>query len=307
LVANNLAAVHIFEISAENRKMARLPKIVIESIALPIGNYEDIGLRALRLLGEASVIFCEDTRKVKSLLESRGIASKSKWISIPGDEEWNFDFSKFAAGASDGDIWAVVSDAGTPVLNDPGRAIIEWARNEGLRVGVVPGPSAVTAALQWSGGFGVPLVFLGFAPKEKNPKSVNWEKFFAVAESVATVIFFDTKHQVINTLDALLERGLSETPLYVAREISKEHEELLFGTVKSLRDIFAARLAKNEPIGELTLVMKGVVAAERKSVISLEALKSFRKASTKDAAKWAAEVTGLSKGDCYQAFLEDHE
>ncbi len=285
--------------------MARLPKIVIQSIALPIGNYEDIGIRALRLLGEAAILFCEDTRKVKGLMESRGVASTSKWISIPGDEEWSFDFSRLAEGASDGDLWVIVSDAGTPVLNDPGRAIIEWARREGLPVGAVPGPSAVTAALQWSGGFGVPLVFLGFAPKEKNPKSVSWEKFFAAAESVGTVIFFDTKHQILSTLEALIARELSEAPLFIAREISKEHEELLSGTVGELHHIIQGRLQKNEPIGELTLVMKGLPGIAKSSLVNLEQLKAFRKMSTKDASKWAGEVTGLSSRDCYQAFIEE--
>jgi 16S rRNA (cytidine1402-2'-O)-methyltransferase len=285
--------------------MKRLPKVRVVSIALPIGNFEDLSFRAARLLSEAQIIFCEDTRKVKSLLEHHKIASRAKWISIPGDEEWNFDFTKLASGMTDGDLWTLVSDAGTPVVNDPGKALVEWTRTEAICMEIVPGPSAVTAALQWSGGFGLPWVFLGFAPKEKNAASKEWDRFFAGLQNVGTAVFFDTKHQVLTTLKALQERNRGSDPLFVAREITKEHEELLWGTVDEIEVILRKRLEKDEPIGELTLILKGLEISSRAVTVTLEQLRQLRSAPTKEASKIAAEISGLSARECYQAFIED--
>ncbi len=280
------------------------PKIDIQLLAMPIGNPGDLSERGRRALESARVVFCEDSRKLQALSRDLGISSKAQWISIPGDEEWHFDYAALARAMEDGDTWILVSDAGTPILNDPGRALVEWARKEGHSLKVLPGPSAVTAALQWTGGFGLPFVFLGFAPKTKSKESQDWKKFFEIGAGAKTLIFFDTRHQIEGTLAALIELGHGKQDLFIVREITKTYEELLQGSVEELFEMISKRLKAGEALGELTLVLRGWESTKVEAVY-LETLLRLRKAPTKEASKIAADLTGLSARDCYQKFIED--
>ena len=120
-------------------------------------------------------------------------------------------------------------------------------------------------------------------------------------------MFFDTRHQIQKTLEALIHREHGEVPIFIAREITKTHEELLSGTVSEVYEAIKTRLEKDEPIGELTVVLKGFGPADQRVSVSLETLKKFRSSSTKEASKIAAEITGRSARDCYQALIEENE
>jgi 16S rRNA (cytidine1402-2'-O)-methyltransferase len=275
-------------------------------LALPIGNPEDLTFRGKKTLEVARVIFCEDSRKLQALLKDRQIQTAAKWITIPGDEEWNFDYSELARSMKNGDVWVLVSDAGTPGVNDPGRALVEWALQNGKKVQALPGPSAVTAALQWCGGFGLPFSFLGFAPKLKATSQQDWKKFFAPGANSKTLVFFDTRHQVLATLQALIDLGYAKKELFIAREITKTFEELLQGNVEEMHALLTTRLKNEGPLGELTLVLKGW-AQDEPAAISMDLLMKFRSASTKEASKIAAELSGMAARDCYKMLLDKED
>jgi 16S rRNA (cytidine1402-2'-O)-methyltransferase len=277
----------------------------VHLVALPLGHPKDLGARAGSILESARFIFCEDTRKLQRLVQELGLQTRAKFVSLPGDEEWSASWDRFLEDADDTPIWALVSDAGTPIVNDPGKALLEHARRNEWRVTAVPGPCAPILAWQWSGGFGLPFSFVGFAPKAKGPGVKALEDFFAPLSSARSFVFFDTRHQVLTTLAHLEATGLGERRLYLAREMTKSHEELLEGSVRALRELLEKKLAADEGLGELTFVLEGAPAeasVQASTAASLEDLVEVRKGGAKAAAKIAARLSGRSVSDCYDAF-----
>ncbi|MEO5667763.1 MAG: SAM-dependent methyltransferase, partial [Bdellovibrionota bacterium] len=203
-------------------------KLVVTLLALPLGNPEDLSLRGKRALAEADRIFCEDTRKLHQLVQALGVSLKEngRVTSLPGDEEWNFNWRYLEEEADrlKGPYSVVlVSDAGTPGLNDPGRALAEHAMKNGWDLKALPGPSAPILALQWTGGFGLPFVFWGFAPKARGK---NFREFTATLRASKTLACFETRHQIVETLESMNEAGLGETRMHLCSEMTKTHEEL---------------------------------------------------------------------------------
>ena len=211
-------------------------------VATPIGNLEDVTLRALRILREVSVIAAEDTRRTARLLQHYSISTPTtslhkhnEGLRAPALLE------RLAAGES----VALVSDAGTPVVSDPGADLVASAHAAGIRVEPIPGPSAVLAALSASGLPAEHFLFLGFPPVKAKDRKL-W--FVSLAEQDVTTIVYEAPHRIRQTLSDLLE-SLGDHRIAVGRELTKAHENLAVCTIsKHLR-------LQSEPRGEYTLVI----------------------------------------------------
>lgn len=271
-------------------------------VATPIGNLEDITLRAVRVLREVAVVAAEDTRRTGNLLRHLGI--DTRLLSLHEHNE-HARIPPLLARLAAGESVAIVSDAGTPGVSDPGMRLAEAAVSAGIRVEPVPGASAVLAALT---GSGVPLssfAFLGFPPiKSKDRK--QW--LSDLVTSRHTVVFFEAPHRVRRTLGELAEL-LGERQIVAARELTKIHEEFIRGTAHQLLTRLEA------PKGEFTLVVPPASSAEvapSEAVSDEEIAVLFvhttenMSASRKGALRIVAEKTGRSVNEVYDA-IERHK
>jgi len=214
-------------------------------VATPIGNLEDVTLRALRVLGEAELVLAEDTRRTRVLLERHAVDARPRSLHAHNEAARTTQALDVLAG---GGAVALVSDAGTPLLSDPGYVLVRSALERGVRVDHVPGPSAILTALVVSGLPPYPFTFLGFAP----PRSAKRKKFFSrMATYDHTVVFFESPHRVIRSLEDLLE-VLGDRPVAVARELTKMHEEVLRGP---LSEVVANLQGRPSIKGEFTVVI----------------------------------------------------
>jgi len=287
---------------------------VVTLLALPLGNPEDLSLRGQRALSDADRIFCEDTRKLHQLLQSLGIVLREgcRVTSLPGDEEWNFNWKYLEDEASrmkSAYRVLLVSDAGTPGLNDPGRALAEHARAQGWDLKALPGPSAPILALQWTGGFGLPFTFWGFAPK---PRGKAFRDFVGALRAAKTLAFFETRHQIVETLEALVELGLGETRLHLCREMTKTHEELWTGSVAEILEQVCNKLEKDDAIGELTLLLEGEgrpsdAPRSEDPLLLARRILEVKTLPPKAASKLLAELSGLDKGEAYRLLVESKD
>lgn len=217
-------------------------------IATPIGNLEDITLRALRLLREVRLIAAEDTRHTRRLLARYEIATPT--ISYHEHNKLVRQ-DRILAALAEGDV-ALVSDAGTPAINDPGYELVVAAIAAGFTVAPVPGPSAPLAALVASGLPTAQWTYLGFLPSRRSERRAFLEQYAALT---TTLICFETPHRLRAALDDLLE-ALGDRRICVARELTKLHEELVRGAISEAIAHFAA----HDPRGEFVLVIEGFVA-----------------------------------------------
>ena len=211
-------------------------------VATPIGNLEDITVRALRVLREVAVIAAEDTRRTAHLLARHGISTPTTSLHQHNES------AKSAAiieRLQRGDDVALVSDAGTPTVSDPGSELIRAAIGVGIRVEPVPGPSAVLAALTASGFETSAFTFLGFPPTKAKDRNLWFERLMSVG---GTVVFFEAPHRIAATLDDL-RRVAGDCTVSVSRELTKAHEETVRGHISVISQLF------NAPIGEFTVVV----------------------------------------------------
>jgi len=271
-------------------------------VATPIGNLEDITLRAVRVLREVAVVAAEDTRRTGNLLRHLGIDTRLLSLHEHNEHE---RIPPLLARLAAGESVAVVSDAGTPGVSDPGMRLAEAAVSAGIRVEPVPGPSAVLAALAGSGVPWNSFAFLGFPPiKAKDRK--QW--FSDLVTLRHTVVFFEAPHRVRRTLGELAEL-LGERQIIAARELTKLHEEFIRGTSQQLM----ARL--DAPKGEFTLVVPPASSAEEAPAVAVsdeEIAIMFGQTtdkaavSRKAALRIVAERTGRSVNEAYDA-IERHK
>ena len=214
-------------------------------IATPIGNLEDITYRAVRLLKEVDLIACEDTRRTRKLLAHYGI---SKPLASYHEHNEERRAAELLERLRAGEDVALVSDAGMPVVSDPGYRLVRKAAEEGIRIVPVPGPSAALAALAASGLPSDRFLFLGFLPPSGARRR---ETLRRIAEADVTVILFEAPHRILTTLEDLAE-AIGDRPLVAAREMTKIHEEFLRGTAEEVR----RELARRDSIkGEFTIVI----------------------------------------------------
>ena len=214
-------------------------------VATPIGNLDDITLRALHMLESVPLIAAEDTRHTMKLLTHFGL--RKQLISLHAKNEAR-QLQTIVARLEQHDI-ALVSDAGTPALSDPGVRLVAAAVAAGYPVVPIPGPSAVLAALVSSGLPTNQFTFLGFLPRKRG----ELERLIReTAQAKRSFVFFESPHRIVKTLD-IMASALGPRSLVVAREITKVHEEFLRGTPATLLEHFA----KSPPRGELTVVVAG--------------------------------------------------
>lgn len=221
-------------------------------VATPIGNLEDITLRALRVLKEVDVIVCEDTRMTKRLLERYEISNKQ--LTTYNEERSSVASEKIIGWLEEGKNLALVTDAGTPTISDPGAKLVSIVREHfGAEVTIVavPGPSAVTAALSISGVPTSEFLFLGFPPHKKGRQTL----FRAIGEEQRTVVLYESPHRLMKTLTSLAETLSPDRRVVVVKEITKIHEEVVGGTAAEVLSYFESNPDKVR--GEFVVVVSG--------------------------------------------------
>lgn len=273
---------------------------VLYVVATPIGNLEDITERAARVLGEVELVLAEDTRRVRTLLGALGLAVPVE--SFHGDTHPD-KRARLVARLAEGAHMALASDAGTPVLADPGAALVAEAAAAGVTVSPIPGPSAVTAALSVCGFGGDRFEFAGYAPRRAEERR---EFLRAAARSPLTTVLFETPHRLRACLEDLRTVAGDSQTLVLCRELTKLHEEILRGTVAEA----IARFVDDEPRGEITLVLPAGPSAEELPGPGEDAIRAAATrllelgVGTKDAAGLLAELTGRGRNEMYALVLE---
>ncbi|MFB3828361.1 MAG: 16S rRNA (cytidine(1402)-2'-O)-methyltransferase [Bryobacteraceae bacterium] len=260
-------------------------------VATPIGNLEDLTFRAVRVLKEASVIACEDTRQTRKLLDHYGIAAPT--ISYHEHNE-AARAGELAARMESGETVALVSDAGMPLVSDPGYRLVRAALERGIPVQAIPGPSAALTALAASGLPADAFHFAGFLPPKKSQRRKALE---ALAGDPATLIFYEAPHRILETL-LDIEETLGPRPVVVARELTKIHEEFLRGTAARIREVLAGRESVK---GEITLLVGKAPAPPPDDTPIGQAVEEAMRGglSRMDAIKAVARRRGLPKREVY--------
>jgi 16S rRNA (cytidine1402-2'-O)-methyltransferase len=256
----------------------------------PIGNLEDVTLRVLAALREADIVACEDTRRTRVLLDRYGV--KGHLVSYHEHNE-RARARELVKRMLEGKVVALVSDAGTPLVSDPGFVLVRECVAAGIAVEVLPGPSASLAALVASGLPADRWRFAGFLPRKRS----ELERAF---DSADTLVAFESPRRVGASLAALASVD-PDRPVAVARELTKLHEEVVRGTASEL----AERYAAEPPKGEIVLVVGGAPAGASDSGPALDALRRLVEAGAKPrpAASVVAELTGIPANTLYRELM----
>ena len=261
----------------------------------PIGNLADVTLRVIDALRDADAIACEDTRHTRVLLERHAIATPL--LSVHEHNE-RARSGELASRIAAGETIALVSDAGTPMISDPGFALVRACVDAGVTVEVLPGPSAVTTALVSSGLPAERWLFAGFLPRRRGELA----ELFARAEQ--TLVAFESPRRLAATLATLAELD-GERPAAVCRELSKLHEEVRRGTAAEL----AERFARAAPRGEIVLVVGAAAgghdaAARERALVALRELVDAG-ARVRPAARAVAKLAGVGANELYRALTSE--
>ncbi|HEX4467153.1 MAG TPA: 16S rRNA (cytidine(1402)-2'-O)-methyltransferase [Solirubrobacteraceae bacterium] len=258
----------------------------------PIGNLQDITLRALRELSEADLIACEDTRHTKVLLDRHAIEGP-RLVSF---HEHNEDARApaLARRIAGGEVVALVSDAGMPVVSDPGYALVRACLDAGVTVEVLPGPSAVPTALVASGLAPESWRFVGFLPRARAAADALFDN------AVETLVAFESPRRLAATLERIAARD-PERSVVVCRELTKVHEEVRRGSAGEL----AAHYRAHQPRGEIVLLCAPAPPGEPQRERALAALRALREAGARPrpAAAVVAELTGVSANELYRELV----
>lgn len=216
-------------------------------VATPIGNLEDITLRALKVLKEVDLILAEDTRVTRKLLTHYDVDRPIKSYHQHSSEKKKLEILR---RLGKGESIALVSDAGTPGISDPGNELIDFIlkRSEKVPIVPIPGASAITTALSISGFSVSKFLFLGFLPKRKRKKLFEWIK-----SGGFSIAFYESPHRLLKTLDFLEEEMGGNKRIFIARELTKLHETLYRGKLSEVR----AQLEKERVKGEIVVVVEG--------------------------------------------------
>lgn len=261
-------------------------------VATPIGNLEDLSARATRVLDAVDLIAAEDTRRTRGLLSTINV--KNQLIAYHDHNEFEQTpvlIEKLTGGKS----VALVSDAGSPLLSDPGTMLVRAARASGIPVVSVPGPSAVIAALSIAGLPTDRFIFEGFLPRTSGPKA---DRLSEIATDSRTIVFYESVHRLVNTLEALKTHFGTDRIIFLCRELTKIHESVYEGTVGDLCE----RLGTGIPLkGEFVLLVGGKadeISAEDDELIRIFNL-LVEEMSPKTAVSLTARITGASRNQVY--------
>jgi 16S rRNA (cytidine1402-2'-O)-methyltransferase len=254
----------------------------------PIGNLEDVTLRVLAALRSADVVACEDTRRTRVLLDRYGVHASLVSYHEHNERSRAAELVSRMAG---GEVVALVSDAGMPLVSDPGHVLVAGAVAAGVPVEVLPGPSAALAALVASALPADEWRFVGFLPRKAGDLAEVWR-------SAETVVAFESPRRLAASLASLAAVD-PERPVAVCRELTKVHEEVVRGSAASL----ASRYAAAEPRGEIVVVIGGASGAVADEAPALDALRRLVEAGARarPAAAVVSELTGVPANTLYRA------
>jgi 16S rRNA (cytidine1402-2'-O)-methyltransferase len=274
----------------------------LQVVATPIGNLNDLSTRAHQALAEADLIAAEDTRHTLGMLQTMGISKPM--VSLHAYNEGQ-RVPDLLARLGAGEVIALVSDAGTPLLSDPGYELVSAAATAGFEVRVIPGASAITAALAVAGLPTTRFCFEGFLASRSRERRSQLAR---LAGETRTLVFFEAPHRIAETLADMAREFGKERRAVVARELTKAHETIYRGTLNELVEL-SARDA-NFQRGEITLVVSG--AEEVASTVDLQMLKRTLELLSKElppgrAASIAAQLTGASRSEAYSMLHEPEE
>ena len=282
-------------LAPENKRMIEQKKPgTLYVVATPIGNLEDISYRAVRILKEADLIACEDTRHTAKLLHHYGIdkptVSYHEHNEAARAEEL---VAKLTAGLN----VAQVSDAGMPGISDPGYRVIKLAIERGVKVVPIPGASALVAALAGSGLPTDSFQFLGFLPARSGERRTLLE---SVRDVQQTTVVYEAPHRIAETMKDIVELLGAERPVVLARELTKVHEEFIRGSAAEV----LAGLQQREIKGEITLLIgksKGFPQAQKKNLVSrMQEIMREQQLDENGALKVLAKEQGISKSEAYR-------
>ena len=262
-------------------------------VATPIGNLGDLAPRAIEELARADVVCCEDTRRTGRLLQHAGVRARE--LCLVNDHTEYGAIPKLLDRLDAGERSAIVTDAGTPGISDPGERLVAAAAAAGHAVLVVPGPSAVIAALVASGLPTARFVFEGFLPRKGVARD---QRLLELAREPRTVVCYEAPHRVARTLTDLANAFGSTRRVAIARELTKLHEEVWRGTLAD-----AVQWAANEPRGEIVLVIDGAPAAappDEHALLEALCAQLALGATVKDASTEVATRFGVSRRAVYE-------
>jgi 16S rRNA (cytidine1402-2'-O)-methyltransferase len=266
-------------------------------VATPIGHLEDVTLRALRVLREVDLVACEDTRITGRLLRAYGIAAATTSY-FEHNERWKGD--RILAVLREGRSVALVSDAGTPAISDPGFRLVREARAGGLPVVPIPGPSAAVAAVSVSGLPTDRFLFVGFLPARARERRRRLQE---LAGERPTLVFYESPQRVVQALSDMIE-ALGDREAFLCREATKVHEEYRPGLLSQLRAELAGRPSVR---GEIVLVVAG--ATESAAAVAEDPVDLYRRLAAegrtrREAVKEAAKRLGLPAREVYRLAQE---
>lgn len=271
---------------------------VLYLVATPIGNLEDITLRAIKTLNESSIVLAENTKTSKKLFSSHGI--NSKLVSF-NDFSSNTKIVSLLGKLKDGYSISLISDAGTPLISDPGFNLVSQAIDENIRIESIPGPSAVIAGLITSGIDNQKFIFEGFLPKKNNELKKTFSKLNYESR---TTIFFESPHRIIKSLKVMEQILDSRRKISIARELTKMHETILRGTIGEV-----ASFVEKDPNltrGEIVLIFEGTDNNFSDFDEKLDELfNSLKKeVSLKKFSKVFSRITNFSAKEIYNKYKE---
>ena len=277
-----------------NQKTQLKPGLYI--IATPIGNREDISLRALRILKDVDIIACEDTRVSQKLLKFYNISTKTIHYNDHSKEHHR---RAIIDDLHNGKSVALTSDAGTPLISDPGFKLVSEVQEAGIYVTTIPGPSALIAALTLSGLPSDRFFFEGFLPAKSKQRQ---ERLLELKNSTYTVIFYEAPRRLCEVLGEVHEIFGENRGVVVVRELTKMHEEVKKGSAISLQEYYQQQAVK----GEIVLLISPMVNNLEYDIAGATTLLKdlIKHMSLKDAVKEASDITKLPKNKLYQVALK---
>ena len=269
-------------------------------VATPIGHLDDLSVRARAVLASVDVVLAEDTRRTLTLLRHYGVHAHLESVHEHNEEH---RASALVARALAGERLALVSDAGTPLISDPGFTLVQAMHDAGVSVSPVPGPCAAAAAMSVAGIASHRFSFEGFLPARKAPRR---ERLASLAKDTRTLIVYEAPHRVAESMADICDLFGGDRPVTIARELTKVHEQVVHGSAGSLADMLGDEVIPQR--GEFVFVIEGAPMDAARAAFNddierwLRAIASSM--SPSDGAKVAAKATGLKRGEIYRRLLE---
>jgi len=274
---------------------------ILYIVATPIGNLEDLSPRAKKALEQAEIIFCEDTRRTRALLNHLGIKKQSSCLESFYEHNQEQKIPKALNWLSQGKILALTTDSGTPSISDPGAKLVSACHQNGFKLVPIPGPSAITASLSASGFSAERFLFLGFLPNKSNQRRKILEKYKNFEQAM---IIFEAPHRIKQTINDLLE-VFGDRELCLARELTKMFEEIKITRLSQLK----TELKDKKVLGEITIILKPLEKQIPPNINPDELEKEIKKLlktgkKTKEIAETLSQKFKIPKKIIYQKVLE---